>query len=110
MFFKKENAYHTTDGETVRSLLQHKQADVIDVREPDEYKSGHIPGAINIPLGYIPDSVQERFQDKTRPLVVYCHSGMRSRRAAFALVRAGYQDVEDLGPISAWKNGLETTK
>lgn len=67
-------------------------ARVIDVREPEEYAGGHLPGAVNIPLGKLeltPDL-------KTSPLVLVCASGGRSARAASVLESAGHQDVANL--------------
>ena len=55
-------------------------ARLIDVREPDEYESGHVPGAISIPLGTIPDHLDQL--DPDGPTYVICGSGGRSRRAA----------------------------
>lgn len=99
--------YRQIHGETVHTFLENGLATVVDVREPNEYAEGHIPGAVNIPLGSFPEEVENRYPDKSRPVIVYCHSGFRSRRAALALIDSGYQDVEDLGPLSAWNRPLE---
>lgn len=73
---------------------------LIDVRTPEEFKSGHIPGAINIDVGVL----QQRLKDipSNKAVVVYCRSGNRSASAAGMLQRAGYTDIYDLGGIGAW--------
>ncbi len=64
---------------------------VIDVRESDEYHEGHVPGALSIPLGSVPDSV-EAFR-KTVPVYVICASGGRSMRACEFLHNSGVTNV-----------------
>lgn len=75
---------------------------LIDVREPDEYSQGHIPGSVNLPLGHIS---QIRYPVST-PLFVYCLSGARSSRACHSLETRGY-DAVDLGGISSYHGALE---
>jgi len=78
---------------------------VLDVREPDEFKSGHLRGAKLIPLGSLADKLSEieKFKDKT--VLVYCRSGNRSATAANILCRAGFSDVSNLaGGIIAWQS------
>lgn len=74
---------------------------LLDVRTPEEFASGHIDGAVNIPVQVL-DSRMAELTDKKRPIVVYCRSGARSARAASALRAAGYASVHDIGPMSAW--------
>lgn len=73
---------------------------LIDVRTPEEFRSGHIPGAINIDVQVLMSKLNKVPQDKT--VVLYCRSGNRSASAAGMLKRAGYTDVLDLGGIGAW--------
>ncbi len=73
---------------------------LIDVRTPEEFASGHIPGAINISVQTLPDRLDEIPIDET--LVVYCRSGNRSATATDILVDAGYSPVYDLGGIQDW--------
>ncbi len=72
------------------SLLERGVA-VIDVREPDEYREGHVPGAISVPLGRVPESV-ELFR-KSVSVYVVCQSGGRSMRACEFLHDAGVTNV-----------------
>lgn len=76
-------------------------ARLLDVRSPGEFASGHLPGAINVPL----DALERRLGDvgpTDRTVVVYCASGARSAAAKRVLMSKGYADVKNLGPMSAW--------
>jgi len=83
----------------------------VDVREPDEWEEGHIPGAIYVPRGRLESRIEGLVPDKVRPLVVYCASGARSAFATKVLSEMGYTDVVNLaGGIVDWKrNGFEVT-
>ena len=73
---------------------------LLDVRTPEEFASGHIPGAVNISVESLAQRLGEVPQDK--PVVVYCHSGSRSNQAAQILEKAGYSQIYDLGGIVTW--------
>jgi phage shock protein E len=73
---------------------------LLDVRTPEEFATGHIDGAINIPVDDLDGRLSE-VGDKDKPVIVYCRSGSRSARAAKTLARAGYA-ARDLGPMTAW--------
>lgn len=73
------------------SVIIERGGVVIDVRESDEYLEGHVPGAVSIPLGSVPDSI-EQFR-KTVPVYVICASGGRSMRACEFLHDAGVTNV-----------------
>lgn len=75
-------------------------ATLVDVRSPEEFASGHIEGAINVPVGELAGRAAEIPKDKA--VVVYCRSGARSARAKGALQEAGFKDVYDLGAMSRW--------
>lgn len=78
---------------------------VVDVREPSEFASGHLPNAINIPVGNIHMRLNELEKHKNRPIVVYCRSGQRSARAAVVLRKHGFEQVHNLaGGVVAWQN------
>jgi len=77
---------------------------VLDVREPDEWAGGHIAGAIHIPLADLPSRVGAELPDHDAPILVQCHSGQRSGRAAAWLVAQGYTNVVNLaGLIDRWR-------
>jgi len=81
------------------------QVALLDVREPDEYEQGAIPGALHVPRGMLEFSIEGRLPDKGRPVVVYCASGVRSVFAAKTLADLGYADVASLrGGFNRWKD------
>lgn len=78
---------------------------ILDVREPDEYDEGAIPGAVHIPRGHLEAQVENRLTDKTAPVVVYCAGGVRSAFAARTLGELGYADVVSMdGGFGRWKD------
>lgn len=80
---------------------------LLDVREVDEYKSGHIPGAINVPLSTLNTRISEVVPEKDRPVFVHCLSGARSGKAVGLLKSMGYSQVENIGGINAYKGIIE---
>ncbi len=96
-----------TINEDVREYRETPGAVLIDVRLPEEYEEGHIPGSKNIPLSSIRE-VSSLADDFELPLFVYCHSGARSSRAVYALKAMGYTNVKNLGGISAYTGKLES--
>jgi len=82
-----------------RELVQ-KGAYLLDVRTPEEFASGHVTGAINIPVQDLPRRMKE-LSDTKRGVVVYCRSGGRSAQAAAMLIRRGFAG-EVVGPMSAY--------
>ena len=79
---------------------------LLDVRQPDEYRAGHIPGARSVPLQKLRDFSLE-ITDRDTPLYIYCLSGGRSARAAKALMGVGYSQVYNLGGINSYQGPLE---
>ena len=76
-------------------------ARLLDVRSPEEYARGHLPGALNIPVQELDRRVAE-VGPTDGELVVYCRSGHRSSRAAEILRQHGFSKVHNLGPMTAW--------
>lgn len=82
----------------VEQALKSTNAVLLDVREVDEFASGHIPQAINQPLSQL-----DQFKgDKNKHYLVICQSGMRSQRATDVLTSQGYQAVNVKGGMNAW--------
>ena len=79
---------------------------LLDVRTPQEYKDGHVPGSKNVPLQSIREAKAVISRTDT-PVFVYCLSGGRSRQAAGMLERMGYGNVKNIGGISSYKGKVE---
>jgi phage shock protein E len=92
------------DGAAAKSLVA-SGARVVDVRTADEFASGHVPGAINIPYDELPGRAAEIGPPST-PVVLYCASGNRSGVAVKALRKAGYTRLYDLQAVTAWPGKL----
>ncbi len=84
---------------------------LLDVREPDEYEQGAVPGAVHVPRGQLEFSIEGRLPDKDAPVAVYCAGGTRSAFAAKTLQDLGYRDVVSVaGGFNKWKDeGLAWT-
>ena len=101
-----------TQGQLMEGLTNGSAPPVIDVRTPDEYRAGHVPGAINIPL----QEFQQRFDElsayRDKEVVLYCESGMRASHGARWLESKGFEDLRFLdGHMSAWREaGLPTER
>jgi phage shock protein E len=85
--------------EAAQAYLQ-KGAQVIDVRTPEEFSTGHLPNAINIPLALIESGSPLPLKDKKQVLLLHCRSGVRSAKATKLLSDSGYVNVFDLGSYS----------
>src|SRR5262245_46629198 len=85
---------------------------VIDVRDPDEYRDGHLEVASNISRGFLEFRVGSAVADQTTPVVLYCQTGLRSMLAAKALKDLGYENVINLqGGFQKWaQSGLPVAK
>ncbi len=78
---------------------------LLDVREPDEYEQGAIPGSVHIPRGQLESSIENRVADRSTPLVAMCAGGVRSAFAAVTLEQMGYTDVVSMdGGFNKWKD------
>ena len=83
-----------------------KGAILLDVRTPQEYREGHIPGSKNVPLQTI-DKISSVADNENIPLFVYCYSGARSRQAVAMLQHMGYNNVQNIGGIAAYSGKVE---
>ena len=86
-------------------LSNREDAVFLDVRDDGEYKGGHIPDCIHIPLKQLPDRVGELKRFKAGPVIAYCRSGTRTRTVSGILKKHGFENVYNLsGGITAWQN------
>lgn len=98
---KKISRLQTVDAKTLRDWIDQGTVELIDVREPSEYASEHIPGAKLVPLSRFDPS---QIQNTHNKLILHCQSGNRSAQAAQKLLANGFEQVTHLqGGISAWK-------
>lgn len=82
-------------------LLDAGKAQAVDVREPDEYEMGHIPGAVLLPLGQVTAKAAQLLPDPQAVWLVYCRTGRRSAEAVRLLEQMGYEHLYDLGASCA---------
>ena len=80
---------------------------ILDVRTEEEFRSGHIPGAVLLPNEEITDERPEELPDPDQKILIYCRSGRRSREAAEKLSAMGYTRILEFGGITTWP--YETT-
>jgi len=98
IFFKRTNI-----NDSVNEWRNMADAVLVDVREADEFRAGHIPGAINVPLSGI-DTISI---PKDKQVFVYCLRGTRSSRAAGKMRKTGYTKVKSIGGIVRYKGQIE---
>ena len=75
---------------------------IVDVRTPEEFAQGHIPGAVNVPNESIGTEPPKELPVKDQLLMVYCRSGNRSKQASQKLADMGYSNVVEFGGIIDW--------
>ena len=95
---------HLNAMNAIRLINNNDDALVIDVRESDAFKKGHIKGAINLPLSSIKEKIGElAAQNKDSAVLAYCNSGATSTRACRLLAQAGFSNVHNIaGGINGW--------
>jgi rhodanese-related sulfurtransferase len=85
--------------------VNQRQAQIVDVRSADEFKSGHVAGSKNLPLDRFDNDLGQLKLDINKPLILICLSGQRANTAANKFKKAGYVDVACIeGGINAWRN------
>jgi adenylyltransferase/sulfurtransferase len=95
-------------AQQVNDLLSNngKSHVILDVRESDEWRQGHLAGAVPLPRGFLEIKVETAIPDKNTPIIAYCAGGVRSLLAGKMLKEMGYQHVTSMtGGYNAWKNG-----
>ena len=80
---------------------------ILDVRRSDEFASGHMPNAINIPNENIGEYEITELPNKDQLILVYCRSGNRSKQASEKLVKLGYTNIVEFGGINDWNGEIE---
>ena len=96
-------SYRQISQEEAKEMMDTEEVIILDVREQDEYDSGHLPGAVLLPVGTISeDTSTEVIPEKDSTVLVYCRSGNRSKTAASALAELGYTNIFEFGGINTW--------
>ena len=90
-------------------MMDTQEVIILDVREQDEYDSGHIPGAVLLPVGSIDETTAaEVIPEKDSTVLVYCRSGNRSKTASSTLAELGYTNIYEFGGINTWPYETES--
>jgi len=100
--------YKSISQQEAKQMMDSGNVLVLDVREQDEYSTGHIGGAVLFPLGTInADTAAKVIPSKDAAVLVYCRSGNRSKKASAALAKLGYTNVYEIGGITTLPYGVE---
>ena len=104
VFGNRIRGIREVDCTAALQLINHKNAVVLDVREGDEYKGGHILNSMHIPLGKLNERIGELEKHKEQPVVVVCRTGNRSAGACATLGKHSFGQAYNLtGGILAWQ-------
>ncbi len=103
-----DSAYQQITQEEAKEMMDTQEVIILDVREQNEYDSGHIPGAVLLPVGTIDqDTAAAVIPEKAAHVLVYCRSGNRSKTASSKLAELGYTNVYEFGGINTWPYEIE---
>ena len=89
-------------AEEAKQRMEDGNVTIVDVRTEEEYREGHVPGAVLVPNETIGGTLPEALPDQDAELLVYCRTGRRSKEASEKLAALGYQNVYDFGGITDW--------
>ena len=104
-----ESSYQQITQEAAKEMMDTQEVVILDVREQHEYDSGHIPGAVLLPVGTITEDTAAAVIDELdTEVLVYCRSGNRSKTASQALTDLGYTNVYEFGGINDWPYEVES--
>ncbi|HIR51321.1 MAG TPA: rhodanese-like domain-containing protein [Candidatus Avoscillospira avicola] len=104
-----DGAYRQITQEKAKEMMDTQDVIILDVREQSEYDSGHIPGAVLLPVGTIDEATAAAaIPAKDSTVLVYCRSGNRSKTAASALAELGYTNLYEFGGINTWPYETES--
>ena len=86
-------------------LINRERAVVVDVREPEEFATGHVTGAKNVPLGQLEQKLPATVKNKSLPLLLVCATGARAQRAVATARKLGYEQAQAVaGGLKSWKD------
>ena len=106
---EEKASYQQISQEEAKEMMDTQEAIILDVREQDEYDSGHIPDAVLLPVGTIDeDTAAAVIPEKDSTVLIYCRSGKRSKTASSTLAELGYTNIYEFGGIKTWPYETET--
>lgn len=98
-----DGSYQQITQEEAKEMMDSQEVIILDVREQDEYDSGHIPGAMLLPAGTIDEATAaDAIPERDSTVLVYCRSGNRSKTASSTLADLGYTNIYEFGGINTW--------
>jgi rhodanese-related sulfurtransferase len=102
-----------SQDEAMQMMQEQTDYLIVDVRRPDEFAEGHIPGAINVPVEAINTAedaaeLSGDLPDQDQILLIYCRTGRRSKEASKKLAEMGYTGIYEFGGIATWEGEVET--
>lgn len=104
-----DGSYQQISQEEAKNRMDTEEVLILDVREQNEYDSGHIPGAVLLPVGTIDkDTAAQVIPEKDTTVLVYCRSGNRSKTASSTLAELGYTNIYEFGGINTWPYEIES--
>ena len=105
---KMENTYQRITQEEAKNMMDTQEVIILDVREQEEFDTGHIPGAVLLSVGTIAsDTAAAVIPEPDAVVLVYCRSGNRSKTASAALTELGYTHIYEFGGINTWPYEVE---
>ena len=92
---------------TESKISMENNAVLLDVRTPEEHKSGYLEGAVLLPLADLESKISSKVSDKNTPVYIYCRSGRRAETAVDKLKAMGYTDLHNLGGLKDAQEKLD---
>ena len=100
-------AYRQISMSEAKTLMENESDFLLlDVRTPQEFADGHIPGAVNLPNETIGSEKPELLPDQEQLILIYCRSGNRSKQASEKLAALGYTNIMEFGGINTWNGDI----
>lgn len=105
---KSKYGYTRISSDIAKEYMEEKDTVIVDVRTEEEYETGHLKGAINVPLHAIDGTVISRLKDYNQKILVYCESGNRSIQASAKFAELGYKNIYEIGGLKDYPSSMIT--
>lgn len=96
------NTYNFISGNEAYKMIRNEDVVIIDVRSKEEFNTGHLENAVNIPHTSIGSEIKSIVNDLNQKIIIYCRSGARAETASNTLVNLGYTNVYTFGGLNSW--------